>query len=43
MANIDVVPKHHNLTWLWWVIAIVAVVAILWWAFAGRGPAVAKP
>jgi hypothetical protein len=31
MADIDVVPKHHSMTWLWIVIAAVVVLA-LWWA-----------
>jgi hypothetical protein len=41
MADIDVVPKHHSNMWLWIVLAIV-VVAILFWAFAGRTHAAAR-
>jgi len=36
MADIDVVPKHHNMTWLWIVIAAVVVLA-LWWALSRQG------
>lgn len=41
MADIDVVPKHHSNLWLWIVLAIV-VLAILFWAFAGRTHAAAR-
>jgi hypothetical protein len=33
MANIDVVPKHHSLTWVWIMIAAIVVIA-LWWILA---------
>jgi len=36
MADIDVVPKHHSMTWLWIVIAAVVVLA-LWWALSRQG------
>jgi len=35
MADIDVVPKHRSLTWLWVILAVI-VVAVVWWALAGR-------
>jgi hypothetical protein len=35
MADIDVVPKHRSLTWLWVLIAVI-VIAVVWWALAGR-------
>jgi hypothetical protein len=41
MADIDVVPKHHSNMWLWIVLAIV-VIAVLFWAFAGRTHAAAR-
>ena len=41
MADIDVVPKHRSNLWLWIVLAIV-VIAVLWWAFAGRTPRAAQ-
>jgi bacteriorhodopsin len=37
MADIDVVPKHRSLTWLWVVLAVI-VIAVVWWALAGRTP-----
>jgi hypothetical protein len=36
MADIDVVPKERSLAWVWWVVAIVVLIAALWWAFGGR-------
>ena len=37
MADIDVVPKQRSsLAWLWWIVAIVVILAVLWWAFGGR-------
>jgi len=41
MADIDVVPKHRSNTWVWILLAIV-VIALLIWAFAGRGQAAAQ-
>lgn len=35
MADIDVVPKHRSLTWLWVLLAVV-VICLLIWAFGGR-------
>jgi hypothetical protein len=35
MADIDVVPKQRSNTWLWILLAIIAV-AILVWLFAAR-------
>ena len=35
MADIDVVPKHRSYTWLWIVLAIVAVV-IIWMMMRGN-------
>jgi len=35
MANIDVVPKQKSLAWLWIVLAIVVIGAVIW-AFAGK-------
>jgi hypothetical protein len=35
MADIDVVPKHRSLTWLWVLLAVI-VIAVVWWALAGR-------
>jgi bacteriorhodopsin len=29
MADIDVVPKRRTLTWVWWVIAAIAVAIVL--------------
>ncbi len=38
MADIDIVPKHRNYTWLWVILAII-IIAIVWFAIAGsRGP-----
>ena len=36
MADIDVVPKNKSMAWVWWVVAIVVILAVLWWAFGGR-------
>jgi hypothetical protein len=41
MADIDVVPKHHSNMWVWILLAIV-VIALLFWAFAGRTHAAAQ-
>jgi hypothetical protein len=35
MADIDVVPKHRSNMWLWIVLAIIVIAALIW-AFAGR-------
>jgi bacteriorhodopsin len=29
MADIDVVRKRRTMTWLWWVIAVIAVAIVL--------------
>ncbi len=41
MADIDVVPKHRSLTWLWLVIAII-VVALIIWAIAAHSHSAAS-
>jgi len=41
MADINVVPKHGTNAWMWIVLAI-AVIAILFWALAGRTHAAAQ-
>jgi len=41
MADIDVVPKHGTRVWVWILLAIV-VVAVLFWALAGRTHAAAE-
>ena len=41
MADIDVVPKQRSNVWLWIVLAIV-VIAVIFWALAGRGHAAAQ-
>jgi hypothetical protein len=40
MADIDVVPKYRSYSWLWIALAII-VVALLFWALAGRTHAAA--
>jgi len=35
MANIDVVPKQKSYAWLWIVLAVVVIAAVIW-AFAGK-------
>jgi hypothetical protein len=35
MADIDVVPKDRSYTWLWVLLALVVIVALIW-AFTGR-------
>jgi hypothetical protein len=36
MADIDVVPKRRSYTWLWVLLAVIVIAALIW-AFAG-GP-----
>jgi len=35
MANIDVVPKQRSHAWLWIVLAILVIAAVIW-AIGGR-------
>jgi len=35
MANIDVVPKQRSHAWLWIVLAIIVIAAVIW-AIGGR-------
>ena len=37
MANIDVVPKRRSSAWLWWALAIVLILLVVW-MFAGNAP-----
>jgi len=30
MADIDVVPKHRSYTWLWVLLAVIVIVALIW-------------
>ena len=39
MADIDVVPKGRTTTWLWILLALVIVAALLMAVFAGRADA----
>ena len=38
MAEIDVVPKRRSSAWVWWVLAIVLIVLVVW-MLAGNVPA----
>jgi bacteriorhodopsin len=35
MADIDVVPKHRHYTWLWVLLAVIVIAAVIL-LFAGR-------
>jgi hypothetical protein len=35
MADIDLVPKHRSVAWVWWVIAAVVIVIALMWMMRG--------
>jgi type VI protein secretion system component VasF len=38
MANIDLVPRRRTMTWLWWVIAAIAVAMVLLMLIIGNRP-----
>jgi hypothetical protein len=35
MADIDIVPKHRSRTWLWVLLAIAAVLVVMWLITSG--------